>query len=96
MNIASLSNLTNSSVIILLSLTPRRYASQEEIKRKYHHLAKIHHPDSGGDGEIFMHIQSAYAVLGDVDKRSAYNEEKREKETERIKVRFWAWKSVWE
>jgi len=63
-----------------------RYASQEEIKRKYHHLAKIHHPDSGGDGEIFMHIQSAYAVLGDVDKRSAYNEEKREKETERIKA----------
>ena len=43
-----------------------------------------------------MHIQSAYAVLGDEEKRAAYNEEKREKETERIKVRFLAWESGWE
>jgi len=63
-----------------------KYASQDEIKRKYHHLAKMHHPDAGGDTEIFVQIQAAFATLGDVEKRKAYNDEKRTKERARIKV----------
>ena len=47
----------------ILGLTPG--ASQLEIKRAYRQLAKAHHPDSAGAGEIqrFLTIQRAYEVL---------------------------------
>ena len=66
-----------------------RYASQEEIKRKYHHLAKIHHPDAGGDSDMFVLIQTAFATLSDTETRNSYNKEKHEKEKTRIKVCYW-------
>lgn len=31
-----------------------------EIRRKYHELAKTHHPDAGGDHHKWLQIQSAY------------------------------------
>ena len=66
-----------------------RFATQDEIKRKYRHLAKIHHPDAvGGETELFVKVQEAFATLSDPEKRKNYNNEKREKENIRIKVRF--------
>lgn len=64
-----------------------RFATQDEIKRKYRHLAKIHHPDAvGGETELFVKVQEAFATLSDPEKRKNYNNEKREKENIRIKV----------
>ncbi len=38
-------------------------SSQEEIKKSYRKLAAIHHPDKGGDKEVFIRIQSAFERL---------------------------------
>ena len=63
-----------------------RYSTQDEIKRKYRHLAKQFHPDSatGGDEEAFLIIQSAYEILSDPKKKAEYDEQRRRAESERI------------
>jgi DnaJ-class molecular chaperone len=40
-----------------------RNATQEEIKKAYRSLAIKHHPDKGGDSEIFKKINEAYEQL---------------------------------
>jgi curved DNA-binding protein len=50
-----------------------RSASQAQIKQAYRKLASKHHPDKGGDKELFQQIQEAYSVLGDPDKRTHYD-----------------------
>ena len=50
-----------------------RDASQDEIKKAYRKLAAQHHPDRGGDTAKFQEIQSAYAILSDIDKKSEYD-----------------------
>jgi DnaJ-class molecular chaperone len=50
-----------------------RDADTKEIKRAYFDLAKIHHPDKGGNAEKFKELQNAYDVLGDTDKRRMYD-----------------------
>lgn len=45
----------------LLELTPP--ASLEEVKKAFHRLAHIHHPDKGGDVEKFKEINGAYQFL---------------------------------
>lgn len=63
-----------------------RFATTEEIKRQYRHLVKIHHPDRGGDEELFLKINEAYKILNDPEKRKEYNMKKRGKEEKRIFV----------
>lgn len=48
-------------------------ASEEEIKNAYKRLAKIHHPDKGGDKEKFQKIQEAYSILSDRESRNNYD-----------------------
>jgi len=48
-------------------------ATVDEIKRAYRKLASQHHPDKGGDTAKFQQVQSAYAVLSDLQKRQEYD-----------------------
>jgi hypothetical protein len=57
-------------------------ASQEEIKRAYHSLARRHHPDAhaGAEADVLEEarrrmvvINGAWAALGDPDSRRAYD-----------------------
>ena len=48
-------------------------AAKDEIKKAYRKMAKLHHPDKGGDEEMFKEIQKAYDVLGDDVKRDHYD-----------------------
>ena len=55
----------------LLGVT--KSASQSEIKKAYHKLALKNHPDKGGDPDTFKKISLAFQVLGDEQKRTAYD-----------------------
>ena len=49
-------------------------ASEEDIRRAFRKLAKELHPDiAKGTEERFKKVSSAYEILGDPDKRSAYD-----------------------
>lgn len=39
--------------------------TDQELKKNYYKLSKLHHPDKGGDGELFSLINEANAVFGD-------------------------------
>jgi hypothetical protein len=51
-------------------LKVKESANKEEIRKAYLDLALIHHPDKGGDTEIFQSLQNAYERIrydGDTD-----------------------------
>jgi DnaJ-class molecular chaperone len=50
-----------------------RKADQDEIKRAYRDLSKVHHPDKGGDPEKFKELNNAYEILKDPSKRDMYD-----------------------
>jgi molecular chaperone DnaJ len=54
-------------------------ATKEEIKKAYRNLSKQHHPDVGGDEEVFKKISHAYNILSDDDKRKNYDNHGSEK-----------------
>jgi DnaJ-class molecular chaperone len=51
-----------------------RGCSASEIKKAYYAKAREHHPDKGGDTEVFKKIQKAYEVLGNDESRSYYDQ----------------------
>ena len=54
-----------------LGLTPN--CTFDEIKQRYRALAQQHHPDKGGDEDIFKKIKLAYEVLSDASRRAEYD-----------------------
>eukprot|EP00933_Yihiella_yeosuensis_P019532 TRINITY_DN15814_c0_g1_i2.p1 TRINITY_DN15814_c0_g1~~TRINITY_DN15814_c0_g1_i2.p1 ORF type:complete len:494 (+),score=111.85 TRINITY_DN15814_c0_g1_i2:77-1558(+) len=48
-------------------------ASRGDIKKAHQKMARKHHPDRGGDPEIFKEVQRAYEILIDPEKRSTYD-----------------------
>ncbi len=56
----------------LLDINPD--ASSLEIKKAYHLSAKTHHPDKGGDAEMFKKINTAYKVLNNREAREIYDD----------------------
>jgi len=51
-----------------------RGASADEIKKAYMKMARKHHPDKGGDAEVFKGVQEAYEVLSDDMRRQVYDQ----------------------
>jgi len=49
-------------------------ANGDEIKKAYMKMARKHHPDKGGDAELFKGIQEAYEVLSDDTRRYVYDQ----------------------
>jgi len=59
------------------TLGVERSATQDEIKRAYRKLARKYHPDVSKEPnaeERFKDVGEAYKVLGDVEKRAAYDD----------------------
>jgi len=60
------------------SLGVAKTATQEEIRRAFRKLAKVHHPDVAKNKKTaetkFKEINEAYEVLGDADKRKKYDQ----------------------
>ena len=50
-----------------------RDEAREEIERRYKRLARMHHPDRGGDEEEMKAVNEAWRVLGDRDARREYD-----------------------
>ena len=48
-------------------------ASAAEIKAAYRQLVKQHHPDAGGDDQRMLALNAAWEVLGDAERRRAYD-----------------------
>lgn len=48
-------------------------ATPDDIKKAYRRMAKIHHPDKGGDTAKFQEIQTAYETLSDPQKKQEYD-----------------------
>ncbi len=50
-----------------------RNATEQDIKKAYKKLSKIHHPDVGGNEESFKEISEVYNTLSDKAKRQNYD-----------------------
>lgn len=51
-----------------------RDATADQVRAAHRRAAKLHHPDRGGDAEVFNRIQRAFDILRDPDKRRIFDE----------------------
>lgn len=65
-------NVDNKKFYELLGV--EKDAEESQIKKAYKKKAMQHHPDRGGDAEIFKEISKAYEVLVDKEKRNIYDQ----------------------
>ena len=64
-----------------------RSATAAEIKAAYRQLVKRHHPDAGGDAERILALNAAWELLGDRDRRRAFDEQVSPRAGEREEAR---------
>lgn len=50
-----------------------RTASEDDIKKAFRSLAQKHHPDKGGNIEVFKKVSAAYALISTPEKRRSYD-----------------------
>lgn len=55
----------------ILNLSPD--CTRNDIKKTFRELAKMHHPDHGGDPKMFQLITMAYEILIDKNERTQYD-----------------------
>ena len=48
-------------------------ANSSEIKAAFKKMAKLHHPDTGGNSDTFKNINEAYQTLNDPNKKAEYD-----------------------
>lgn len=65
-------NEAQKNLYAILGIQPD--ASKKQIKDAYYRLAKIHHPDAGGEHGKFISLQEAYLTLTDPFKRKEYDQ----------------------
>ena len=53
-------------------------STMEELRREYRRLAKLHHPDAGGDTENMKEINSEFDTLSLILSRQEATQEKKE------------------
>jgi curved DNA-binding protein CbpA len=73
-----------SSHYTVLGVSPT--ADATTIRSAYRALARVHHPDAGGDERRMMTINEAWRVLGREEKRRAYDAARRATEERRSKA----------
>ena len=54
-------------------LLEKRSASKDQIKKHYHKMSLLTHPDAGGDEKFFETINRAYQILMNDGAQEAYN-----------------------
>jgi len=55
------------------TLGVEKSVSTKDLRRAYLKLSKTHHPDKGGDADMFKKINAAYEILSDPEKREKYD-----------------------
>lgn len=55
----------------ILGVSP--HAAADEVKAAHRRAAKRHHPDNGGDPDAFADVTAAYDLLGDPERRAAFD-----------------------
>ena len=65
--------MSNAKKSLYEILGANKSDSCTDIKKQYFKLARTHHPDKGGDPELFKEIQRASEVLTDEKKRHLYD-----------------------
>lgn len=51
-----------------------RNCSSADIKKAYYNKARTHHPDKGGNADLFKEIQKAYEILSNDQEKSFYDQ----------------------
>ena len=66
-------NVLNRPATLYEILLVKSSASKDQIKKHYHKMSLLTHPDAGGDEEFFKTINRAYQILMNDGAREAYN-----------------------
>jgi hypothetical protein len=68
--LASIEERRRTDLYRILGVAP--LASEETIKQRWHEVAKLLHPDAGGDVGRFRQVKEAYEILRDGGRRAEY------------------------
>jgi hypothetical protein len=68
--LASIEERRRTDIYRVLGVPP--LASEETIKQRWHEVAKVLHPDVGGDPLHFRQVKEAYEILRDGGRRAEY------------------------